>query len=260
MFEEKYKQLLVDILANNNYRDNRTGIKTYSNFGKTLSHNLNDGFPMLTSKKIYYKNFLHELIWTINGDTNVKYLIDNNVSIWNQWADINGNLGPIYGYQLRNFNGEHDQLNELIYNINKEPFSRRHLISLWNPIQLNKMVLPPCHFAFQIYITENKEMNMNVFMRSCDAFVGLPYDFAMYSAFLMVLSKETNNKPNIIQFNFTDLHIYENHINGVIEYINNPTYTLPTLNYTGSINSLKIEDFTLLNYKSENFIKVPIAK
>jgi thymidylate synthase len=260
MFEENYKKLLLNILFENDYKPNRTGYNTYSSFGKFLKHNINEGFPMLTSKKLYLKNFIHELIWIINGETNIKYLLDNKVIIWNKWADINGNLGPIYGYQLRNFNGEKDQLIETINNIKKDPYSRRHLISLWNPIQLNEMVLPPCHFAFQFYVTTNKKLNLNVFMRSCDAFIGLPYDFALYSALLLIIAKETNLQANEIQFNFTDLHIYENHLQGVIKYINNPKHNLPTLIYNGNINNLNINNFTLLNYKSEEFIKVDIAK
>lgn len=171
MFEKKYKKLLQNILINNEYRDNRTGVNTYSSFGKSLSHNINEGFPMLTSKKMYLKNFIHELIWIINGETNIKYLTENKVSIWNQWADISGELGPVYGYQLRSFNGEYDQLLKLIDNIKKDPFSRRHLVSLWNPLQLDKMALPPCYFAFQFYVTTTKKLNVNVFMRSCDAFL-----------------------------------------------------------------------------------------
>lgn len=260
MFEKKYKELLANILTDNDYKPNRTGTNTYSTFGKSLSHNMAEGFPILTSKKIYSKNFIHELIWMINGETNIKYLVENNVSIWNQWADINGELGPIYGYQLRNFNGEKDQLLELIENIKKDPFGRRHLITLWNPIQLVKMILPPCHFAFQFYVTTTKKLNLNVFMRSCDAFVGLPYDFALYAALLLVIAKETQLEPNELQFNFTDLHIYETHLKGVVQYLNNPAHPLPKMTYIGNINKLNINDFTLLNYVSEAFIKVEVSK
>lgn len=260
MFEQKYKELLSNILINNNYTPNRTGTNTYSVFGKILSHNMSDGFPILTSKKIYLKNFIHELIWLINGNTNIKYLTDNNVNIWNSWANADGELGPVYGYQLRNFNGEKDQLLELIKNIKKDPFSRRHVVTFWNPIQLAEMILPPCHFAFQFYVTTTQKLNLNVFMRSCDAFIGLPYDFALYAAMLLVIAKETQLEPNELQFNFTDLHIYENHLEGVTKYLNNPTHKLPKMVYTGNINTLNINNFTLLNYVSEAFIKVEVSK
>jgi thymidylate synthase len=259
-FEIKYKELLKEVLIINNYTPNRTGINTYSVFGKTISHNMEEGFPLLTGKKMYLKNFIHELIWMVNGDTNVKYLNDNMVTMWNKWAPPSGDLGPVYGYQLRKFNGELDQLSKLIHNIKTDKHSRRHLVSLWNPLQLNDMVLPPCHFAFQFYISPDNKVSLNVFMRSCDLFVGFPYDFALYATLLKIIAKECDLKPYMLQFNITDCHIYENHVKGVIKYINNPIHNAPQLTYIGNINNLKYQDFTLLNYTSEEFIKIEVAK
>lgn len=259
MYEIKYKNLLLEILNTGENKINRTNVKTYSIFGKSLFHNLNDGFPVLTSKKMYFKNIIHELIWIINGETNIKYLKDNNVNIWNNWADKNGDLGPIYGYQLRNFNNQYDQLKSLIYNLKNDPFSRRHLVTLWNPLQLDQMKLPPCHFSFQFYITNDNKLNLNVFMRSCDAFIGLPYDFALYATLLIIISKEINMSPNILQLNFTDLHIYENHISQLNKYINNKIHALPELIYDGNINNLNINDFNLINYNCEPYIKADIV-
>ncbi len=260
MFEKKYKDLLGDILIGHDLKPNRSGGQVYSSFGKTLSHDMVDGFPILTSKRIYPKNFIHELIWLINGDTNIKYLKDNNVTIWDKWANENGDLGPVYGYQLRNFNGEKDQLLELISNLKTDKHSRRHLITLWNPVQLKEMALPPCYFAFQFYVTMDNRLSLNVFMRSCDAFVGLPYDFSLGALLLTVIANEVGLGLGIVQFNFTDLHIYENHLTGVLKYLNNPAHTLPKMMYIGRINSLSERDFCLLNYNSEPFIKVEISK
>lgn len=259
-FEQKYKTLLSEILNNNCYTTSRTGTDVYKSFGKVLRHNMEEGFPLLTSKKMYLKNFIHELIWFLNGETNIKYLKDNGVNIWDNWADKNGNLGPVYGHQLRNFNSNgKDQLIELITNLKENPFSRRHVISLWNPLQIDEMSLPPCYQMFQFYVDTNHRLSINITMRSADTFVGLPYDFAMFAALLIVIAREVNLKPYEIQFNITDCHIYENQIHDVLKYINKPIHELSKLTYIGKLNNLKFNDFTLLNYVSEEFIKTPIA-
>lgn len=258
-FESKYKELLLDCFKNGSYNENRTGIKTYSTFAKGISHNLRDGFPIITGKKILQKNFIHELIWILNGNTNIKYLNDNNVSIWDNWADSNGDIGLSYGYQLRKFNGEFDQLKFIIEQIKKDKYSRRHVVNLWNPLQVDKMNLPPCYFAFQFYVNNKDEISANVSMRSCDLFVGFPYDFALFAAMLIVIGKETQLKPSIINFNITDAHVYENQIDTIIKYINKPTFKLPKLTYIGNLKSIKSDDFSLLEYKSGIFIKTKIA-
>jgi thymidylate synthase len=258
-FEANYKELLLNVLKENTLNKNRTGDDSYSSFALNLKHDLNNGFPLLTSKKMFLKNFIHELIWFINGDTNINYLKQNNVNIWDKWADKNNNLGPTYGYQLRNFNGEKDQLKDLIFNLKNDKTSRRHLITLWNPLQLNLMALPPCYHALQFYVDNNDNLSLNVSMRSGDLFIGVPYDFALLSALLLVVAKETNLKAKFVNLNITDCHIYKNHLYNVIDYINLPTHDLPQLNYIGNINNLQYSDFTLINYNSEKFIKTQIS-
>jgi thymidylate synthase len=223
-----------------------------------MEHNLKDGFPLITSKKMFLKNFAHELIWMLNGDTNIKYLQDNGVSIWNEWADENGDLGPTYGYQLRHFNGEKDQIVELIENIKKDPHSRRHLLTMWNPLQLDDMALPPCHFACQFYV-HGDNLNVNAFMRSGDLFIGIPYDFAFYALLLKVIAKEVGLNASTIKLNITDCHVYENHVPQVLTYLSNKEHKLPAVTYDGNLNNLNYSDFELINYTSEGFIKTQIA-
>lgn len=258
-FENDYKNLLLAVIKENSLNKNRTENDAYSSFALNLKHDLNKGFPLLTSKKMFLKNFVHELIWFLNGETNIKYLKDNNVNIWNEWADQNGDLGPTYGAQLRRFNGKKDQLMELIYNLKNNKTSRRHLITIWNPLQLEQMKLPPCYHSMQFYVDCNDNISLDVSMRSGDLFIGVPYDFALLSTLLIVIAKEVNLKPKCLNLNITDCHIYKNHLYNVIEYINKPTHSLPNLTYIGSLNNLKSSDFTLLNYESENFIKSEIS-
>lgn len=259
MFEAEYKKLLMSIIENNDYRPNRTGTNTYAVFGRSISIDLDEGFPILTGKQIYPKNFIHEFIWFVSGNTNINYLKNNSVNIWNKWADEKGDLGPTYGAQLRAFGGKKDQLMETIHNIKNDPYSRRHIITLWNPNDLEKMALPPCHFAFQFWVKTTGELNLNVIMRSCDAFVGLPYDIPFYALMLIAVAAETGLKPNKLLFNFTDLHIYENHMEGVLKYMGNPTHKLPQMIYSGNIFDLDAKHFFLKNYVSEAFIKAPVA-
>ena len=258
-FEKKYKDLLLNVIKENSLNKNRTGNDTYSSFALSIKHDLNDGFPLLTSKKMFLKNFIHELIWFLNGDTNIKYLKDNNVNIWNEWADENGNLGPTYGAQLRNFNGTLDQLSKLVYDLKHDKTSRRHLITIWNPLQLDQMKLPPCYHSMQFYVDSNDNISLDVSMRSGDLFVGVPYDFALLSTLLIVIAEEVNLKPKCLNLNITDCHIYKNHIFNVVEYLNKSTHKLPNLTYVGTLSNLKSSDFTLLNYESENFIKTEIS-
>ena len=260
LFEIKYKSLLNSIILNNDLRENRTVEKTYSFFGASLSHDLSNGFPMVTGKKIFFKNIGHELIWFLKGYTNIKYLKDNNVNIWNSWADNNGDLGPVYGYQLRNFNNASDQLNNLINELKNNPGSRRHIVTLWDPSSLDRQALPPCYPMFQFYVNKYNKLNVNVFFRSSDAFVGLPYDFAFFSLLLIVIAKEAMYDPGVVQFNITDCHIYESHIPGILEYINLNTYELPKMIYSGNLCNLNYSDFNLINYTSNKFIKVNILK
>lgn len=257
-FEKKYKKILLNIIYKGDSQLSRNG-ETFVLNNIKFNFNLKNGFPILTSRKMYLKNFIYELIWFINGDTNIKYLKNNNVNIWDLWADENGELGPVYGYQLRKFNNNFDQLNYVINELKNNKFSRRAVVNLWNPTDLDKMKLPPCHYSFQINIFKNK-LNMSVIMRSCDMALGFPNDFSFYAAFLIIISKELNVKPGNICFFINNGHLYKNQIESITKYINNKTYSLPTLTYNGNINNINFNDFCLINYKSENPIKINISK
>lgn len=257
-FEKKYKLILTKILLKGDDQYSRNGnVRVLNNI--KISHNINKGFPILTGRKILLKNFIHELIWFLNGDTNIKYLKDNNVNIWDLWADSNGDLGKTYGYQLRNYNSKGDQLEYIINEIKSNKYSRRILANLWNYSDIKDTALPPCHYAFQFNVFKNK-LNLTVNMRSCDLAIGFPNDFCFYACLLLVIAKETNIKPGKICFFISNAHIYENQVNGIYLYLNTKIYSLPLMTYIGGIKTIKFNDFTLLNYKHNKPIKINITK
>lgn len=253
-FELQYKNLLKKTLKNGELKKNRTGVNTYSIFSENIKIDISSYFPILTGKKIFENTFKTEFEWFINGGTNTDIFKKNNVKIWDKWADKDGNLGKVYGYQMINFNSSgYNQLNELINNIKNDKFSRRHIISLWNPIELNEMALPPCYLYFQFYINNNNEINLYVVQRSADLFAGVPYDICLFSLFLLYVAEKTGLKAKEISYNIVDAHIYTNHLNGVNEYLSNIIYKHPKYIYKNS-------ELTIKNYKSNNFIKIEIAK
>jgi thymidylate synthase len=240
-FENNYKNILLKCLNKGIYRDDRTGVGCYSLFNKSIKFNISNKFPMITGRKIFQKTFDTEFEWFINGETNIKRFKNNGVKIWNEWADENGDLGPVYGHQLRNFNSNNiDQLNLTIEQIKLNPNSRRHIINLWNPIQLNDMKLPPCYLYFQFFVDNNK-LNMFVLQRSGDLFLGVPYDIALFSKLLLFISEKTNLQANKVEIQIVDAHIYKNQIESVEEYLAQQNFKLPTYLYNN--NNLIIQDY-----------------
>lgn len=246
--ENKYKALLHSIFCAKNLTSNRTASKALTLYNQTLSFDITDYFPFITGRKLFFKNCLHEFIWFLSGDTNIKYLKENGVSIWDEWADEKGDLGPVYGKQLVDFNGV-NQLDTLLTEIKLNPSSRRLIVSLWNPADLNQMALPVCYCMFQFHI-EGSFINLTVYQRSSDAMLGLPYDMPFFALFLTYIAKETGYKPKNITIVFGNIHIYSDHIEAFKTYMAQPIGKLPTLIF----NSL--EDIRLENYNPGIFIKI----
>lgn len=257
---KKYKKLLRKILETGHYRNDRTGVGTRSIFGYQMRFDLNDGFPILTTKKVHFKSVATELMWFLRGETNLNYLHQNGVSIWDEWADENGNLGNIYGKQWRNFGGC-DQIAMLIKGLKENPSSRRHILSAWNVPELEKMALAPCHCFAQFYLQNNK-LSCQVYMRSADAFLGVPFNIASYALLTHILAKETWSDLGELIFSFGDVHLYLNHIEQAHALLQRKTRSLPTLQITRIVEKVdhyKPEDFVLLNYKPHKAISAPIA-
>jgi thymidylate synthase len=244
-FEKKYKGLLKNIIKNGSNNSTRTGVNTLKLFNLSININLKDGFPIITGKKIFYKKALAEFYWIFEGRTDLKFLNDHDVNWWNSFADKNGDLGKIYGYQARKFNGGFDQIDYCIKQINEN--QRRAVISFWNPCDLKNQSLPCCFTEF-IFVRDNKKLNMVANFRSSDFFLGLPYDIIVSSLFLIKIANNCGLEPSLIGFNLADAHIYVNQINSVKKYINNPIYPLPHLD----------SGFNLIDYKSCELIKTKL--
>ncbi|MFI3241697.1 MAG: thymidylate synthase [Alphaproteobacteria bacterium] len=259
---KQYLNLLQDILDNGVDKMDRTGTGTRSVFGRQVRYNLEEGFPLVTTKKCHLKSIIYELLWFIKGDTNVKYLQDNGVSIWNEWADENGDLGPVYGAQWRNFNNEgKDQLAEVIARIKEKPNDRRLIVCAWNPLQVDKMALPPCHSLFQFYVANGK-LNCMLYQRSCDTFLGVPFNIASYALLTMMIAQVCNLGYGEFVHTLADTHIYSNHFDQVREQLSREPYPLPQMKINPdvkNINDFKFEDFELVGYQSHPTIKAPIA-
>ncbi len=251
-YEKKYRKIIQETIKKGVYKKDRTGVGCYSLFNKSLEINVSKYFPILTGRKMFEKTFKTEFEWFINGETNIKRFKDAGVKIWDSWADENGNLGPVYGHQLLNFNSNgYNQLNSLINSIKTNPNSRRHIISLWNPLQLKEMKLPPCYLYFQFFV-ENKKLNMFVLQRSGDLIAGIPYDIALFTIFLLYISEKTGYKANKLSLNIIDAHIYKNQLEVADEYLKRSILILPTYKY-------KNEQLEIINYNCNSFIKIPIA-
>ncbi|MFN0117079.1 MAG: thymidylate synthase [Elusimicrobiota bacterium] len=262
-----YQQLLKDILEKGEKRSDRTGTGTLSLFGYQMRFDLADGFPLLTTKKLHLRSIIHELLWFIQGDTNIKYLKDNNVTIWDEWADSNGNLGPVYGFQWRHWGAQEgkegiDQLSQLIESIKKNPQSRRHIISAWNVSDIPKMALPPCHTMFQFYVHEDGRLSCQLYQRSADVFLGVPFNIASYALFTMMIAQVCNLKPGHFIHTFGDAHLYLNHLEQAQLQLTRHPKTLPTMKINPNVKSIfsfKFDDFELLNYDPDPTIKAPIS-
>jgi len=263
--EQQYLDLLKYILENGQKKDDRTGVGTLSVFGTQMRFNLQEGFPLLTTKKLHVKSIIHELLWFLKGETNIKYLKENGVTIWDEWADENGELGPVYGYQWRkwqDYNGGHiDQIQNIIDEIKTNPNSRRLVVSAWNVAQLKEMRLPPCHILFQFYVLDGK-LSLQVYQRSADIFLGVPFDIASYSFLLMMVAQVTNLTPYELIYIFGDTHLYLNHIEQAKLQLTREPRPLPKVYLNPeikNINDFKYEDFIIEGYNPHPRIKADVA-
>ncbi|OMF17222.1 thymidylate synthase [Paenibacillus amylolyticus] len=262
---KNYLELLQDILENGTPKGDRTGTGTLSVFGRQLRFDLSQGFPLITTKKIHLPSVVHELLWFLSGDTNIKYLQDNNVKIWNEWADENGDLGPVYGSQWRTWeapNGEKvDQIQQVIDSIKKNPDSRRHLVSAWNVGVINQMKLPPCHFAYQFYVSEGK-LSCMLTMRSVDSFLGLGFNISSYALLTHMIAQQCNLEVGEFIWSGGDVHIYNDHMDQVKEQLTREPYPLPQLHIKRkpeSIDDYVYDDFEFIGYKHHPTIKAPVS-
>ena len=272
---KQYLDLVKEVLENGNQKGDRTGTGTKSIFGHQLRFDLSKGFPMITTKKLHLKSIIHELLWFINGDTNISYLNEYGVKIWNEWANNDGDLGPVYGYQWRNWNGDEiDQIKELISTLKSNPNSRRMLVSAWNPSVLpdtsksfeenvadGKAALPPCHAFFQFYVNNGK-LSCQLYQRSADVFLGVPFNIASYALFTMMIAQVCGYQAGDFVHTFGDAHIYNNHIEQVKLQLSRDTRPLPKMEINPEIKSIfdfKFEDFKLVDYDPHPHIKGAVA-
>ena len=262
---KEYLTLLEHVKLIGQKKEDRTGTGTLSVFGYQMRFNLNDGFPLLTTKKVHLKSVIYELLWFLSGDTNIKYLKDNNVSIWDEWADENGNLGPVYGHQWRSWptseGKEIDQISNLITQIKKNPDSRRLIVSAWNVGEINKMKLPPCHCFFQFYVADGR-LSCQLYQRSADIFLGVPFNIASYALLTQMIAHVCDLKYGEFIHTLGDAHIYMNHIDQVNEQLSRKPKKLPKIKINPSVKNIfnfKYEDFSLEEYDPYPLIKAPIA-
>ena len=259
---QQYLDLLRDIMENGVDKMDRTGVGTRSVFGRQMRFDLSKGFPLVTTKKVHLKSIIYELLWFLKGDTNVKYLQDNGVRIWNEWADENGDLGPVYGSQWRNWNGEGiDQIAQVIETLKTKPNDRRMIVSAWNVGKIPEMHLPPCHMMFQFYVANNK-LSCMLYQRSCDMFLGVPFNIASYALLTMMVAQVCGLEPGEFVHTLGDTHIYHNHFEQVREQLSHTPYPLPQMKINPNIkdiNDFKYEDFELVNYQSYDTIKAKVA-
>ncbi len=262
---KQYIDLCKLVLEEGTQKGDRTGTGTISYFGHQMRFDLSKGFPMLTTKKLHLKSIIHELLWFLKGSTNVAYLQENGVRIWNEWAKENGELGPIYGYQWRSWPGKneihHDQIARVITDIKKAPDSRRHIVSAWNVGQIDEMALPPCHILFQFYVADGK-LSCQLYQRSADLFLGVPFNIASYALLTLMVAQVTGLKPGVFVHTLGDVHIYNNHIDQVKLQITREPKSLPQMAINPDVKSIddfKYEDFQLLNYESHPHIKGDIS-
>lgn len=260
-----YHDLLKHVLEHGHKKDDRTGTGTLSVFGYQMRFNLAEGFPLLTTKKVHLKSIIHELLWFLQGSTNIAYLKENGVRIWDEWADENGNLGPVYGYQWRNWpkpDGTHiDQITQVVNSIKNNPDSRRLIVSAWNVADVEKMKLPPCHAFFQFYVADGK-LSCQLYQRSADIFLGVPFNIASYALLTMMVAQVCNLKLGDFVHTLGDAHIYLNHLDQVNEQLSRAPKSLPQMQINPQVNDIlgfKFEDFTLENYDPYPAIQGKVA-
>ncbi len=262
---KQYHDLMKRVLDEGVKKEDRTGTGTLSVFGHQMRFNLADGFPLVTTKKCHMKSITHELLWFLKGDSNIKYLKDNGVSIWDEWADENGNLGPVYGVQWRNWQTPDgrsiDQISNLINMIKTNPDSRRLLVTAWNPGDVDKMALPPCHLLFQFYVADNK-LSCQLYQRSADIFLGVPFNIASYALFTMMVAQVCNLELGDFVHTMGDAHLYLNHIDQTQLQLSREAFPLPKMKMNPDVKNIfdfKFEDFSLEGYQAHPHIKAPVA-
>ena len=262
---QQYLDLLQHTLSHGVEKSDRTGTGTISVFGYQMRFNLDEGFPLLTTKKLHLKSIIHELLWFLKGDSNIRYLNENGVTIWNEWADTDGNLGPVYGYQWRSWptaDGRHiDQISNVVTSLTTNPDSRRHMVCAWNVGDVEKMALPPCHALFQFYVANGK-LSCQLYQRSADIFLGVPFNIASYALLTMMMAQTTGLKPGEFVHTFGDAHIYLNHIEQVKLQLSREPRRLPRMVINPEVKSIfnfKYEDFSLKDYDPHPHIKGAIA-
>ncbi len=269
---KQYLELLEDVLLHGIPRRDRTGTGTLGVFGRQARFDLRDGFPCLTTKKLHLRSIIHELLWFLMGSTNVRYLQENGVTIWDEWADENGELGPVYGSQWRHWpdgqGGSIDQIAALIRGLKENPWSRRHIVSAWNVAQVDSMALPPCHCLFQFYVTPSQQpgkrhgLSLQLYQRSCDIFLGVPFNIASYALLLLMVAQVCDYEPLEFVHTYGDLHLYTNHLDQARLQLTREPRPLPTMRINPAvkqIDAFRFEDFTLENYNPHPHIKAPIS-
>jgi thymidylate synthase len=262
---KQYLDLLQHVIDNGIRKEDRTGTGTISVFGYQMRFDLSEGFPLMTTKKLHLRSIIHELLWFLEGDTNIASLNNNNVTIWDEWADKNGDLGPIYGYQWRSWTkadgGSIDQISAVIKSIKENPESRRHIVSAWNVADIEKMALPPCHVLFQFYVADGR-LSCQLYQRSADIFIGVPFNIASYAMLTMMIAQVCGLKPGSFVHTLGDAHIYLNHIDQVKLQLSREPYSLPQMVINKDVTDIfrfKFEDFKVENYQSHPHIKGEIA-
>ncbi|MCW0219105.1 MAG: thymidylate synthase [Prosthecobacter sp.] len=263
---QEYHRLLQKVLSHGSYREDRTGTGAYSVFGEQSRYDLSAGFPVVTTKKLHLRSIIHELLWFLKGDTNIGYLQDNKVTIWDEWADENGNLGPVYGAQWRRWQGAPeaapvDQIAKLVEGIQKNPYSRRHIVSAWNVAVVDQMALPPCHCLFQFFVDQGK-LSCQLYQRSADLFLGVPFNIASYALLTMMVAQVCDLQPGDFVHTFGDLHLYQNHLEQAKLQLSREPRALPVMKLNPEVKDLfafTYEDFTLEGYDPHPAIKAPIA-
>lgn len=262
---QTYLDLMRHVLAHGHEKTDRTGVGTLSVFGWQMRFDLGAGFPLLTTKKVHLRSIIHELLWFLRGETNIRYLKNNGVSIWDEWADANGELGPVYGHQWRHWpvsgGGEVDQIRQLIASLKANPDSRRHIVSAWNPAEVDRMALPPCHALFQFYVAGGR-LSCQLYQRSADIFLGVPFNIASYALLTMMVAQVCDLQPGEFVHTLGDAHLYRNHLHQARLQLSREPKPLPVMRLNPSVRDIfdfRFEDFTLEAYEPHPHIPAPIA-
>ena len=260
-----YEDLLRDVMTNGTQKSDRTGTGTRSVFGRQMRFDLSESFPLITTKRVHFKSVALELLWFLRGDSNVRWLQERGVSIWDEWADDDGELGPVYGVQWRSWptpdGGHIDQIEKLVEGIRKNPDSRRHIVTAWNPAEVDNMALPPCHAMFQFYVADGK-LSCQLYQRSADTFLGVPFNIASYALLTLMVAQQTGLEPGEFVWSGGDVHIYDNHVDQVREQLSREPFPYPRLHIRRTPESIfdyTLEDFEVLDYRHHPGIKAPIA-